>query len=279
MPVMDGYTATGKIREQERYADLPVLAMTANATVEDRDKSLAAGMNEHIAKPINPQLLFEALLRWIPHAERELPEVSDMEHTSESIPEIPGLDAASGIQRIGGNVSAYRKLLAKFAENQADALEKLRAALADGDQELSVRIAHTLKGVSGSIGADALHKAATELESALKQATESLPEDLLARTETALTAILLPIQALVTDREGGSMASGELPDDLGEQLQALRDLLDEYDTEAGDKLDSLLLKIKGTELHDELSGIRSLLDQYDFEGAAEALAPILERHR
>jgi polar amino acid transport system substrate-binding protein len=279
MPVMDGFTATGKIREQERYADLPVLAMTANATVEDRDKSLAAGMNEHIAKPINPQLLFEALLRWIPHAERELPEVSDIEHSSESIPEIPGLDAAGGIQRIGGNVGAYRKLLAKFAENQADALEKLREALDDGDQELSVRIAHTLKGVSGSIGADALHKAAAELESALKQATESLPEDLLAQAETALTAILLPIQALVTDGEGSSATPGELPDDLGEQLQALGDLLDEYDTEAGDKLDSLLQKIKGTELHRELNGIRSLLDQYDFEGAAEALYPILERHR
>ena len=278
MPVMDGFTATGKIREQERYADLPVLAMTANATVEDRGKSLAAGMNEHIVKPINPQLLFEALLRWIPHAERELPEISDIEHPSESIPEIPGLDAAAGIQRIGGNVGAYRKLLAKFAENQADALEELRAALADGDQELSVRIAHTLKGVSGSIGADALHEAAAELESALKQATESLPEDLLAQTESALTAVLLPIQALVTDGGKSSSTPGELPDDLGEQLQTLSELLDEYDTEAGDKLDSLLQMVEGTELHHELNGIRFLLDQYDFEGAAEKLAPLLEQH-
>ena len=278
MPVMDGFTATAKIRGQKRFADLPVLAMTANATVEDRDRSLAAGMNEHIAKPINPQLLFEALLRWIPHAERELPQFGDIENTNESIPEIPGLDAASGIQRIGGNVSAYRKLLVKFAENQADALDKLRMAFADGDKELTVRIAHTLKGVSGSIGADALYRAAAELESALKHATANMPEDLLAKAESALTAILRPIQTLVTDSEKGSSTSGKLPDDLAAQLQVLSNLLDEYDTEAGDKLDHLLGQLKGTELYQELSRIRSLLDKYDFEGAAEALAPILGHH-
>jgi signal transduction histidine kinase/CheY-like chemotaxis protein len=282
MPVMDGLTATAEIRKDERFKDLPILAMTANATAEDRARCEAAGMNDHIAKPIVPRVLFDALLRWVPHGERELPDIPDAEgmteSTQEALPEIPGIDTATGVERVGGNVTAYRKLLAKFAENQADALDKLREAVTEGDQELSVRIAHTLKGVSGSIGADALYEAAAELESALKQATENLPKDLLAQTESALTAVLLPIQALVTDGGKSSSTPGELPDDLSEQLQTLSELLDEYDTEAGDKLDSLLQTIEGTELHGELNGIRSLLEQYDFEGAAEKLAPLLEQH-
>ena len=74
MPVMDGYTATRKIREDDRYQNLPMLAMTANATVEDRHKAEDAGMNDHIAKPIDPQVLFTALLQWIEPGERELPD-------------------------------------------------------------------------------------------------------------------------------------------------------------------------------------------------------------
>ena len=281
MPVMDGLTATQKIREDQRFADLPVLAMTANATTEDRDRCKAAGMNDHIAKPIIPNVLFEALLRWIPHNERQLPDPPDMHeltgHPDDALPEIPGVDAVAGVQRMGGNIAAYRKLLTKFAENQADTIATIRAAWTD-DQEGSVRAAHTLKGVSGSIGASAVQQAAAKLEAALKESPADLPDELMQQTEAALTAVLEPIRALVTTGDEPEVATtSELPADLKEQLSALRDLLEDYDTEAGDRLDTLLGQVKGTELHIELAAIRARLDQYDFEGAAEKLAPIVER--
>jgi CheY-like chemotaxis protein len=283
MPVMDGLTATTEIRKDERFKDLPILAMTANATAEDRARCEAAGMNDHIAKPIVPRVLFDALLRWVPHGERELPDLPDgdamTESTGEALPEIPGIDTFTGVERIGGNVAAYRRLLAKFAENQADAVQIIRAALAASDHELSVRTAHTLKGVSGSIGANAVQQAAAKLESALKEDPDDLPEHLLAEVEAALLSVLEPIHSmLAADTESAGTQPGELPADLGEQLEALNNLLDEYDTEAGDRLDSLLEQLKGTALYDELSNIRLRLDQYDFEGAVEALAPLLEQH-
>ena len=283
MPVMDGLTATTEIRKDERFKDLPILAMTANATAEDRERCEAAGMNDHIAKPIVPKVLFDALLRWVPHGERELPDLPDgdavTESTEEALPEIPGIDTFTGVERIGGNVGAYRRLLAKFAENQADAVQTIRAALAASDHELSVRAAHTLKGVSGAIGANALEQAAAKLESTLKDDPDDLPEHLLAEVEAALLSILEPIHSMLAADTGSvETQAGELPADLGEQLEALNNLLDEYDTEAGDRLDGLLGQLKGTALYDELHKIRLRLDQYDFEGAVEALAPLLEQH-
>jgi polar amino acid transport system substrate-binding protein len=283
MPVKDGLTATAEIREDKRFKDLPILAMTANATAEDRARCEAAGMNDHVAKPIVPRVLFETLLEWIPHGERELPELEAAEMSGdgagEALPEIPGVDALEGVQRVGGNIASYRKLLQKFADNQATALDEIRSAFAGKDDELSVRLAHTLKGVSGSIGANAVHQAAAKLEAALKEAPAELPEDLLAETEKELMAVLEPITAMMsaaTDGDGG--APGELPADLADQLQQLRNLLDEYDTESGEKLEHILTQVRGTEVHDDLAALKTQLDQYDFEAAAEKLTPIIEQH-
>ena len=280
MPVMDGFTATSLLREDRQLKDLPILAMTANATVEDRQRCLEAGMNEHIPKPINPGVLFEALLKWIPHGERDVSGLVEKQAAGDDpMPEIEGIDTRAGIDRLGGNVGAYRKLLLKFAENQGTAIDQIREAVEAGDGDAAIRAAHTLKGVSGSIGATAVQQAAAKLEAALKDAPNNLPGDLLAETEEALTAILEPIRSMA-DAGTGSTAKqpGKLPADLGEQLQKLGNLIDEYDTEAGDELDRILEQVGGTALHDELGAIRSLLEQYDFEGAGAALGPILERH-
>jgi PAS domain S-box-containing protein len=283
MPVKDGLTATAEIREDKQFKDLPILAMTANATAEDRARCEAAGMNDHVAKPVVPRVLFETLLKWIPHGERQLPELlaaeSSGDGAGEALPEIPGVDTLEGVQRVGGNIASYRKLLQKFADNQATALDEIRSAFAGKDDELSVRLAHTLKGVSGSIGANAVHQAAAKLEAALKDAPAELPEDLLAETERELMAVLEPITAMVsaaTDGDGG--APGELPADLADQLQQLRNLLDEYDTESGDRLEEILAQVRGTDVHDDLAVLKAQLDNYDFEAAAEKLAPIIEQH-
>ena len=280
MPVMDGFTATSLLREDPEFKDLPILAMTANATVEDRQRCLEAGMNEHIPKPINPGVLFEALLKWIPHGERDVSGLGEKPDAGDdSMPELEGIDTRAGIDRLGGNVGAYRKLLLKFAENQGTAIDQIREAVEAGVGDVAIRAAHTLKGVSGSIGATAVQQAAAKLESALKDTPKSISDDLLADAETALTAILEPIRSMAAASAGSAAKQpGKLPADLGKQLQRLGNLLDEYDTEAGDELDRILEQVGGTSLHDELGALRSLLERYDFEGAAAALGPILEQH-
>jgi HPt (histidine-containing phosphotransfer) domain-containing protein len=276
---MDGYTATGKIRENPRFSDLPVLAMTANATLEDRERSLGAGMNEHIAKPIRPQILFEALLEWIPHGEREIPETLWAEESAQerpALPDLPGIDTAEGVDRFGGNVKSYIKLLQKFSENQADAISQMTGALQSGDKELAVRLAHTLKGVSGSIGAAGLQGLATKLESAIKDSADDQTNSLLADTGTELDRVIKLIDGIKAKKTShGTTDSKVLPAELVPQLQDLLAKLEEYDSAAEDVLFEILDKVEGTPVYDMLTGIKKQVSQYDLEGAADELRPLI----
>jgi len=157
---------------------LPILAMTANAMPGDRERSLAAGMNDHITKPINPDELFDVLLRWLPDRADHIPAAratassvpapSPVSATGSMLDLIPGLDAADGLRRLLGRREAYVGLLRRFANGHADATREIRAALADGRDADAERAAHTLKGVAGSIEARQLHCEAGELEAALR---------------------------------------------------------------------------------------------------------------
>jgi len=277
MPVMDGFTATAKLREDERFKELPILAMTANATLEDRENSLAHGMNDHITKPINPRLLFEALLKWIPDGERELPESYQGagDRTDEpELPEFPGIDTEAGVARMGGSVKSYLRLLEKFADNQADAIAEMTHAVEQEDSETAVRLAHTLKGVSGSIGADALQQAAAEVEAALKADPSTLPEGM-AQTALELDRVLGLIRGSHSARGGAADTVTALPEDLVPRLQELMEKLEEYDSEAEDVLFAILDQVKGTDVHGLLQGVRKQISAYDMEAAAEELGPLI----
>jgi len=282
MPIMDGFTATAKIRENPAYKELPILAMTANATAEDRDRSLAAGMNEHIAKPIRPQLLFKALVEWIPHGERELPESFGSEtgpETEPTLPELSGIDVEGGLERMGGSAKSYIKLLDKFSENQVAAVSEIREALASNDQELAERLAHTLKGVSGSIGATELFDSATELESAIKQQIDDQVEELLSKVDIELNRVVGLIQG-ITEPSSSTGSSGqpkELPKDLEQSLRSLLEKLEDYDSSAEDQLFEILEAVDGTPVHEMLIGIKKHIGKYDMEAAANDLEPMIER--
>ncbi|MBF0280916.1 MAG: response regulator, partial [SAR324 cluster bacterium] len=117
MPVMGGYQAAETIRKEVLLKDLPIIAMTANAMVGDREKALAVGMNDHVAKPIDPQNLYTTLVQWINAGERELPSSfskseKTVETEEEEFPsELPGIDSSAGLSRVGGNTKLYRNLL------------------------------------------------------------------------------------------------------------------------------------------------------------------------
>jgi two-component system sensor histidine kinase/response regulator len=172
MPVMDGHQATAKIRSDPRFQELPIFAMTAHATLEERDLCLANGMNGHIAKPIDPAVLFDTLAKVARQAAAA--DVGPGGTSAGSVaapadlPPVDGLDSADGLRRVGGNTKLYVKLLRQFASQQADAVGQIRAALAGNDADCATRLAHTLKGVAGNLGASQVQAAAAAVEKLLR---------------------------------------------------------------------------------------------------------------
>ncbi|HEX5364878.1 MAG TPA: PAS domain S-box protein [Gallionella sp.] len=170
MPVMDGVTATREIRKQQRFRDLPIVAMTANAMQGDRDRCIAAGMNDHVAKPIEPEDLWHALLKWIKPQQSTIARVQPQVTQEVTLPsDIDGLDITNGLRRVLGKTSLYLSMLRKFVAGQKDFAAEMVKALEAGDRETAERLAHTLKGVAGNIGASAIQAQAAQLESALRE--------------------------------------------------------------------------------------------------------------
>lgn len=169
MPVMDGVTATIQLRTMPKYSNLPVIAMTANALLADRERCMSAGMNDFIPKPIEPDLLWQTLVKWIP--ERQSQGKQDIHTKDVTAPEmvfsISGIDSAPALRRMMGNTDLYISSLRKFSELQENMVEVTRLALNADDWSSAQRYAHTLKGVAGSIGASVLAADALTLEHAL----------------------------------------------------------------------------------------------------------------
>ncbi|MFC1798530.1 response regulator [Thermodesulfobacteriota bacterium] len=197
MPVMDGFEATRVIRKQEKTKDLPVIAMTASAMTQDKEDAMAAGMNDHVSKPINVKELISALTKWIEPGERKIPEpvakepIPDKEvEEAQPLTELPGINLESGLKRMGGNETFYKKILNKFYNDYEKSTEQIKDALVEEDQELSRRLAHTVKGVSGNIGAKELYTAAAELEEAIKSERFDETDGLLNTFDSSLTTVL-----------------------------------------------------------------------------------------
>lgn len=210
MPEMDGYQATTKIRSDSRFSQLPIIAMTAHATIEERQRCLAAGMNDHIAKPIDPALLYETLARHC-HAVKQEQAAARQEPPKRppepaQLPVVEGLDTKDGLSRVAGNQALYLKLLRQFLEQEATP-GKIADALAADDWPLGERLAHTVKGVAGSLGAGRVQKAAAALEKTIRDRSPrsevdpvltefgSVLQDFISRLRTALPAEALHQEA------------------------------------------------------------------------------------
>jgi two-component system sensor histidine kinase/response regulator len=218
MPEMGGFDATKAIREmidpetsaQHRAARLPIIAMTAHALAGDREKCLEGGMNDHVTKPINPDELFGALLKWIKPGEREIPRhlaektaVEGKPSKAQPLPQLQGIDIQSGLSRMGGNEKLYRSLLVKFYREYPDSTKQIKDALAKKDRELGTRLAHTVKGVAGNLGARDLQEAGADVEAAITKGTLENIDGLLETFEKNLQSIMNGLKDFVSAEEAG----------------------------------------------------------------------------
>ena len=213
MPVMDGYTATREIRKDERFKELPIIAMTAHAMSGDEDKSLEAGMNGHVAKPIDPDQLFATLQKWIKPSKRrvqvqqpevpvERPDSDAALPTEDELPEfLPGFDLAGGLERLMGNKRLYRKLLVDFGTKYIEIANDIRAALDTKDFEQAHSLVHDLKGMAGNLEATDLQAAAVEMEKLVKGDQKETPsanqlDQKFMELENAINQALESVQTL-----------------------------------------------------------------------------------
>ena len=177
MPVMDGVTCTREIRKIPRLAQLPVIAMTANAMEQDRRLCMSAGMNDSVIKPIDPKLLWDALVRWLPKRTNDPaatqgavdapPPATKL--AADGIPrDIAGLDTVLGLSRMMNKTSLYLKILRRFAAEYGTVPLQIRQALASGDIASAQRLAHSAKSVAGNVGATGIQSLAERLETSIR---------------------------------------------------------------------------------------------------------------
>jgi len=284
MPVMDGLTATREIRKlKSSIKDVPIVAMTALAMVGDREKSLAAGMNDHITKPIEPDELYGCLVRWIkPSKTVQRSGVSDQvvdekqKDTEEQIefPEnIPGIDLDLGLKHLAGNKKLYLNLLEDFKKENENFSDQVLAALEAKETETAKRLAHTLKGVSGSIGASDLQKKALQLETAIKEKSDTV-QSVLDETWNDLQILLTEIGRALPAEEEGSVPSLPLEDvdleNIAEKLAGLRKLLEVSDMEA----ETVFQEIKDDLFSlypEQASQLAKAIESFDFKQALKVL--------
>ncbi|MBF0264431.1 MAG: transporter substrate-binding domain-containing protein [Gammaproteobacteria bacterium] len=205
MPVMDGYTASSKIREQLRFKELPIIAMTANTMKGDKEKCLAAGMNDFIAKPINVTKMFNTLVKCIKPSHKSTMEQAVLKQTETNITEktgdnnifreLPGINSRIGLQTTQNNINLYKRLLLKFHSNQKNFKQEFIEFHKSNDTEASANLAHTLKGLAGNLGMTQLQQAALSLETACKEKSDDI-ESLLNELDEQLQIVFSSLAIL-----------------------------------------------------------------------------------
>ncbi|MCP5197071.1 MAG: transporter substrate-binding domain-containing protein [Gammaproteobacteria bacterium] len=286
MPVMDGFTAARTIRKLAGMANLPIIAMTGHAMAGDREKTLAAGMNDHVTKPINPDELYTTLLQWITPGRREasilLPgsQVSSKQGSSTLPNALPGFNLKAGLARVKGNQKLYRELLIKLHRGYQESAAEMARLLERRDQEGARILAHTIKGVAGNVGAEALQAAAADLETALRQ-TDVIDDTLMNAFKAALTGMSetlapLVVEDTVVEQEG---VLGAMVDDPTLRVDALKRLRVQIKARSPQRCASLLEEMATLAWPDEavsrITELKQRIKRYQFKDALALVDNVL----
>jgi two-component system sensor histidine kinase/response regulator len=286
MPEMDGFTATRLLRARPELRKLPIIAMTAHALVQERQRCIEAGMNDHVSKPIEPDLLFATLLRWAKPQKRQTAGEQDPggELAEEIIlPEIDGLDLRGGLKRLAGNKRLYRNLLMQFAVKQCDVNSQILAAVSSGDRKVAEGIVHTVKGVAGNIGLGRIFAAAERLELAIREEDIALPglvEEFILVSSRQVEAIQKAMREVTFN--GPMQGETRVVFDAlaaSEAIAHLRSLLESSDGNAADACIALEAILATNCDKTRLHALSAAISEFDFEGALLNLDRIAKEQR
>jgi len=285
MPEMDGYTATRFLRTQPQLQGLPIIAMTAHAMVEERQRCLDAGMNDHVSKPIDPDAMFATLLRWA--KPRKVRATGAEDRTAkpandEPLPEIEGVDMAGGLKRVAGNKRLHHDLLMQFAAKHSEVNSQILAAIDGGDNKLAERIAHTAKGVAGNIGLGKVFAAAGKLERAIREADAAVPavvdEFTLVMSRQA-QAIQNAMHDVMLDQPAEEATIPEFdPRAASAAIANLQALLESSDADAAEAFHTLECTLLGVCDKSRLSALDAAISEFDFDAARMRLDEITKEY-
>ncbi|RKX84399.1 MAG: hybrid sensor histidine kinase/response regulator [Spirochaetes bacterium] len=275
MPIMDGYTTTQEIRKIKKYNNIPIVAMTADAMSGVKEKCLELGMNDMVTKPIDPDKMFGIMVKWIkPMAKSNKPKAMSQKPKANiqepSIPKIPGLNVEIALGRMNNKKKLYLSILEKFNTNNQNFVTEIKTTLENDDFETAQRLIHTLKGVSGNIGAESLHEHTKLVETCIHEKDLVKIEEELIKLDAELKELFENISPQLDVAE--KTVTNELNIKLVKEIiPNLKQLLEKKNPKA---------KVLVKELEDAgLSGdlfneLRNKLNKYDFKNATKILDKI-----
>ena len=280
MPIMDGYTATQKIREIDNLKSLPIIAMTANVMKEEIKQMLDSGMNDHIAKPINVNRMFATLTKWITPSDspNEITEIKEIEEIEETTSPEDSLHSNRAMTQLGLNEQGYLKLLSRFMENEKNSINDMLDSFQKNDQETTLRLLHTLKGTAGTIGAYKLQKIAADTEKELKgndNKIEELPfKDALKNELLSVSKQIKKIE----DSQNASSKTAKHSEKSEEQLNTLFNnlikKLNDFDSEAEEIMEDILSAELSPKIRKKLEISAQSIREYEYETALVELKNI-----
>jgi signal transduction histidine kinase/CheY-like chemotaxis protein len=279
MPVMDGYEATRRLRADPRYFSLPLIAMTAHAMAEERDRCQAMGINGHLSKPIDPEELFSTLARYYTGSvvKKQIDTDKNNLTLDGNLHNITGLDISEGLRNSGNNPKLYLKMLTMFATDYADFANTLSYYIVGAHWETAARLAHTLKGLAGTVGARDLVSPAIQLEKACK----SHQAEAAVAAQVVLLPLLKPLvaalqqhfadTAITTRQKAIDVVPSDKPPEC---LTRLRELLSESDGDSIEFWEEHSKDFIGKLSPQEIMRVSTALQNFEFDSALALLAKL-----
>jgi PAS domain S-box-containing protein len=277
MPVMDGYVATAHIRQQLGLTELPIIAMTANAMVSDREASLAAGMNHHVGKPFDLDDLVSVLQPYAPRAMASDRGITAQRTVGDALPEALlakatacGIDLAASVNRLGGRVDIWMRTAASFAADLSGSADQFETLERNGAREDAARLAHTLRGLGATLGAMRLAEVAAAIEKSVVAIDATVMSETLREVIKQTRVAIAAIVELWKETRGPAAATAGQRDaaELHAQLKPLAELLRESDMAATDRFADLV-DAQDSTWQEELKPLAAAIARLDFGAALQ----------